>query len=401
MLTCPVTGVKIGQVADHPALSYGFRPFFALAGLYGALSVPLWLAIWTGTLGLPSELAPSYWHAHEMLFGFAGAAMAGFLLTAVPNWTGQGPVRGGALLLLVAVWIAGRVAMWLSGVLDPRLVAVADLAFFPLLAAFQAPAIVVRSARRNLVFVVILLALFAANLGVHFESLRIADTASWGLRLALDILVLAVTLVGGRIVPAFTQGGLKAQGIATAIVPAPRLDAAAILCVAAMTIAEALHAPGYVVGAAAGLAAVANLARLSRWRGHRTWRWPLLWVLHLGMGLLVLGLAIKAAAGFGAVPEAAALHALGAGAIGTMILAVMTRATLGHTGRELVAVPGSWIVYHAVACGALLRVLAALMPAHAVPLTVAGGVLWSLGFAVFLWLYGGMLVQPRPDNRAG
>ncbi len=401
MLTCPVTGVKIGQVTEHAALSYGFRPFFALAGLYGALSIPLWLAIWTGALDLPSGLAPSYWHAHEMLFGFAGAALAGFLLTAVPNWTGQGPVRGGALLLLVSTWIAGRVAMLLSGVLDPLLVAVADLAFFPLLAAFQAPAIVVRSARRNLIFVGILLTLFATNLGVHFESLRIAETASWGLRLALDIFVLAVTLVGGRIVPAFTQGGLKAQGIPTAIAPWPGLDAAAILCVAAMAIAEALHAPDHVVGAAAGLAAIANLARLLRWRGHRTWRWPLLWVLHLGMALLVLGLAVKAAAGFHAVPEVAALHALGAGAIGTMILAVMTRATLGHTGRDLVAVPGSSAAYVAVAVGALLRVVASLLPGYQFELTVAAGILWASGFVIFLWLYGAMLVRSRPDGRAG
>lgn len=401
MLTCPVTGVRIDQITDHPVLGYGFRPFFALAGLYGALSIGLWLLIWTGVLGFSPALALTQFHAHEMLFGFAGAAMGGFLLTAVPNWTGQGPVRGPALLILVLAWVAGRAAMWSSGAIDPRLAAAADLLFFPLLAAFQAPAIVVRSARHNLVFVAILAALFAANLGVHLGALGVADTAAWGLRLGLNVLILAVTLVGGRIVPAFTQGGLKAQGIPAAIVPAPRLDVAAILCVAAMTAAEAAHAPDGAVGSLAALAALANLARLLRWRGHETWRWPLLWVLHLGMAWLVAGLALKAAAGFGALPEVLALHALGAGAIGTMVLAVMTRATLGHTGRALAAAPGSWAAYLAISLGALLRVAAPLVPDLQIPLTVAGGSLWAAGFAVFLWLYGPMLIGPRPDGRTG
>lgn len=401
MITCPVTGARMEHLTDHPVLGFGFRPFFALAGLYGVLSVALWLLMWTGTLAVVPALPPSWFHAHEMLFGFAGAAMGGFLLTAVPNWTGQGPVRGGALLLLVLAWLAGRTAMLLSGTLDPRLVAVADLLFFPLLAAFQAPAIVARSARRNLIFVLILAALLAANLGVHLEALGVAATARWGLHLGLNVFVLAVTLVGGRVVPAFTQGGLKAQGIPTAIEPLPRLDAAAIFSVAAMMIAEAAGAPDFAVGALAGLAALTALARLLHWRGHQTLRWPLLWVLHLGMAWLVAGLALKAAAGFGFVSEVAALHALGAGAIGTMILAVMTRATLGHTGRELVAAPGSWLAYLCVSAGALARVAAAFLPDVQVPLTVAGGALWTAGFALFLWLYGGMLLGPRIDARSG
>lgn len=401
MITCPVTGARMEKVGDHPVLGYGFRPFFALAGLYGALSVSLWLPMWTGTLGLTPALPPSYFHAHEMLFGFAGAALGGFLLTAVPNWTGQGPIRGRTLLVLVLAWLAGRVAMMLSGVLDPRLVAAADLLFFPLLAVFQTPAIVVRSTRRNLIFVLILATLFVANLGIHLEALGVADAAAWGVRLGLNLFVLAVTLVGGRIVPAFTQGGLKAQGIPTAIAPLPQLDAAAILSVAAMTVAEAAHAPKMAVGALAAAAALANLARLMRWRGLFTFRWSLLWVLHLGMAWLVAGLALKAAAGFGLLPEVMALHALGAGAIGTMVLAVMTRATLGHTGRELTAVPGSAAAYIAVSTGALLRVVAPLMPGRQIELTAAAGILWAAGFCIFLWLYGGMLVRPRPDGRAG
>lgn len=401
MITCPVTGARIDRVADHPFLGYGFRPFFALAGLYGALAVPVWLLMWLGEAPIDPALPTPFWHAHEMLFGFAAAALGGFLLTAVPNWTGQGPVRGGALLALTGAWLVGRVAMWLSGALPPWLVAALDLAFLPLLASFQAPAIVVRSARRNGVFVLILLALSVANLAIHLEAMGLAHAGRWGIELALGVLVLAVTLVGGRIVPAFTQGGLKAQGVPAAIVPAPRLDAAAILSVAATVIARAAGAPDALVGACAALAALAALARLGRWQGHRTWRWPLLWALHLGMAWLAAGLALLAAARFDLVPAAMALHALGAGAIGTMILAVMTRATLGHTGRSLVAVPGSAAAYLAVAGGALLRVLAPLAPDQAVLLTVAGGALWSAGFVAFLWLYGGMLLRPRIDGRPG
>jgi uncharacterized protein involved in response to NO len=401
MIVCPVTGARMEQLSDHPVLGYGFRPFFALAGLYGALSVALWLLMWIGAVGFAPALPPGYFHAHEMLFGFAGAALGGFLLTAAPNWTGQGPVRGRALLALVLAWLAGRAAMLASGALDPRLVAAADLLFFPLLAAFQAPAIVARSARRNLAFVAILAALFIANLGVHLESLGVAETARWGLRLALNLFVLAVTLVGGRVVPAFTQGGLKTQGIPTAIEPRPRLDAAAVLSVAAMTLAEAASAPEWAVGVLAASASLAALLRLVRWQGLKTLRWPLLWVLHLGMAWLALGLALKAAASFGWAPEAMALHALGAGAAGTMILAVMTRATLGHTGRALVAVPGSALAYLWVSLGALARVAAPLLPGHQIELTLAGGILWAAGFAAFLWLYGPMLLHPRPDGRAG
>ncbi|MCK6450132.1 MAG: NnrS family protein [Alphaproteobacteria bacterium] len=401
MISCPVTGARIESVADHPVLGYGFRPFFALCGLYGALAVPAWVAVWLGYLPLAPALPPSYWHAHEMLYGFAAAALGGFLLTAVPNWTGQGPVRGWPLLVLVLAWLAGRVAMWLSGTLPPAVVAVADIAFLPTLALFQAPAIVVRSARRNAVFLVILAALTVANLGIHFEALGFAATGKWGLLLALDLFVLTVTLVGGRIVPAFTQGGLKAQSIPTAIAPAPRLDLAAILSVAAMAVAEAAHAPSSVVGALALVAAVAALLRLARWQGHKTWRWPLLWVLQLGMAWLVAGLALKSAAAFALVPEAMALHALGAGAIGTMILAVMTRATLGHTGRALIAVAGSGTAYLALSFGTLCRVLAPLLPQWQVALTVAGGALWAVAFVLFLRLYGPMLLFPRPDGRKG
>lgn len=398
-MICPVTGARIDSVADHPVLGYGFRPFFGLAGLHAALSVPAWVLVWLGDLPFHPALAPSQWHAHEMLFGFAAAALAGFLLTAVPNWTGQGPIRGHALLFLTAAWVAGRVAMWFSGALSPLVVAIADLAFLPLLAAFQAPAIVARSARRNGVFVVILLALFVANLAVHLEALGVVEAARWGLHLALGILVLAITLVGGRIVPAFTQSGLKAQGIAAAIQPRPRLDVAAILSVALMVIAEAAGAPAPVVGVLAAAAALAALLRLLCWQGHRTLRVPLLWVLQLGMAWLVAGLALKSAAAFELVPESMALHALGAGAAATMILAVMTRATLGHTGRPLVAVPGSTAAYLAVAGGALLRVLVPVFPDQVVFLTVAAGLAWSAGFAAFLWLYGGMLLNPRPDGR--
>lgn len=400
-ITCPVTGARIERISDHPVLGYGFRPFFALAGVYAALAVPTWLLMWLGHASLEPRLAPQHWHAHEMVFGFAAAALGGFLLTAVPNWTGQGAIRGRALLLLSATWLAGRVAMWLSGVLPPALVAAADLAFLPMLAAFQAPAIVRRSARRNGVFVLILLALFAANLAIHLEAMGLARSAPWGIDLGLGVLVLAVTLIGGRIVPAFTQGGLKAQGIPTAITPLPRLDLLAILGVGAMVLAEAAGLAPAAIGALAGLAALAALARLLRWHGHRTWRWPLLWVLQLGMAWLAAGLALKSAAAFALLPSAMAQHALGAGTIGMMILAVMTRATLGHTGRELVAVPGSAFAYLSVALGALLRVIAPLVPDQLATLTVAGGLLWSLGFVLFLILYGRMLVGPRADGRPG
>ena len=381
---------------------FGFRPFFLLAALYAALTVPVWLLLMTGAIGLPTSLSAMQWHGHEMVFGFALAGITGFYLTAVPNWTGAAPVRGARLALLAALWLAGRIAMWCSAALPAPVVAAAELALLPVLAAFVLPALVAAKQPRNLIFLVIPLALETAILLVHLEPLELADDTAWtGLQLGIDLALLLITVIGGRIVPTFTANALKAHGETRLPRSAPLLDRLAILAMLAVLVADlADRAPW--IGFAALAAALLNAARLGGWRTIRTLDTPLLWVLHLGYGWLVAGLALKAAAGLtDLVPASAALHALTVGAVGTMMLAVMSRATLGHTGRPLVAHPVVVAAYGLVSLAALLRICAAVSPAHYLPLIATSGVLWTLAFALFLSIYAPILVGPRIDGKPG
>lgn len=378
---------------------YGFRPFFLLAGLQAALAVPLWVAIWRGDLAWQPAMPSSIWHGHEMLFGFAVAAMAGFLLTAVPNWTGLPALKGPRLMLLVAVWLAARIAAFLP---DPLLFRVFDLAFLPLLALTLGPGIILRAGRRNGVMVAILLLLAAINAAVHFDGFGLSSlSASWALRLGIAVFALMVGIIGGRIVPAFTQGGMKMAGRPLAIEARRPLELGSILSLAAFVLATALQLPELVLGVVAAIAAGFNLLRFLGWQGWKTWGVPLVWVLHLGYGWLVLGLTLSAAAHLTtAISETAAIHAFTAGAFGTMILAVMSRASLGHTGRQLLAGRAVTVAYHLVTCGALLRVAGPLFAAEAT-LIALGGMLWSAGFLLFALRYLPLLVMPRPDGRPG
>jgi uncharacterized protein involved in response to NO len=389
----------VGRLA---LLAYGFRPFFLLAAFYAAFAIPVWLILMIDAGALPTALAPMQWHAHEMIFGFVLAGIMGFYLTAVPNWTGAPPLRGAALGILVALWLAARAAMWLSGVLPAGAVALLAIAPPLGLAVFVLPTLARARQRRNLMFLVIPLALAGAILLVHLEPLGWTDdSARTGLQLGIDLALLLITVIGGRIVPTFTANALKARGDGVLPRSVGWLDRLAILSVAALLVADLTeHALG--IGIAALAAAVLNALRLAGWRPLRTLGTPLLWVLHLGYGWLVAGFALKAVAALtDALPASAALHALTIGAVGTMMLAVMSRAALGHTGRPLVAQPATVAAYGLVSLAALLRIAAAVSPEWYLPLVQAAGVLWSLGFALFLWDYAPILLRPRIDGKPG
>jgi len=380
----------------------GFRPFFLLAGLHAALAIFAWVAVLQGWFDAPPSWPPTTLHAHEMIFGFASAAVAGFLLTAVPSWTGSGPVRGWRLVALVLVWLAGRGAAFAGA--DAKVFAVLDLAFIPALLGCVAPGIVARNLSRNGVVVVLLCLILAANVGVHLAVLGAPwVSARWGNELGLAIFILLIAIIGGRIVPPFTVGGMRMAGRPVEIKPTPSLDRAAMIATAAWASTLALDLPDAAVGAAAGLAALANGARLLRWRSLQTIRVPLVWVLHLGYGWLVVGLALTAGAWFADLwPKAAALHALGAGAVATMILAVISRASLGHTGRRLEA--GRWTVasYALVSLGALGRAAGSVIAGWPMQHVLAGsGILWAAGFALFSVVYAPILLRRRVDGRPG
>lgn len=403
---CPI----MSRVAAAPAavlqapsritlFATGFRPFFLLAGLIAALWVPLWLLVQQGEVASTSYLPANVWHGHEMIFGYAVAVLAGFLLTAGQNWTGLPTARGVHLAGLALLWLAGRVLLLVDA--PPLAAAIFDLAFIPALGITVAVPLLRARNHRNLVFLGVLAALFALNLLVHLGAM---DVIAWDGRrvfwLALDVFVLVIALVGGRIVPSFTANAVpQAKVRSRAWIERPALAVLALLL-----LADAAMGEGPAVGALALLAAALHAVRLAGWDGRATRRTPILWVLHLGYLWLVAGLALRGVAAFvEAIPDDAALHALGAGAIGTMTLAMMTRVALGHGGRRIVAAPAIVGAYLLVSLAAIARVAGSFFLGSAGydhALTLAG-LLWAVAFLLFVVVYAPILVRPRADGRPG
>ena len=397
-----------GRVLDA-LFSYGFRPFFLGAAIYALLIMVVWLA-WLGgqvSWGVPWALpivgSPFAWHAHEMIFGFAIAAIAGFLLTAIPNWTGALPLSGLPLAVLFTVWLAGRVVMAVSGLLAPVLVAVVDIAFLPMLGGFATVQLFARPAPRNLLFLVIIAAFTVANAAYHLAANGFIAADDLGImRFALMLVVLMVSIIGGRIIPAFSHNWLHLN---LGAAPMPRritwLDAASIVSIALLALLLLVPVPRAVEGGVALAAAFLNGARLFLWRGWTTWRAPIVWILHLGYAWLVVGLLLAALATVTTrIPMVAASHALGTGAVATMILAVMSRASLGHTGRPLTAPPLIVWAYALITLAALLRVAGALAGSQLYGALLIGAALaWIAAFGLFVVVYAPILTTPRVHTK--
>ncbi len=404
------TGSRRRGASLDALFSYGFRPFFLGATIYAVLIMAVWLA-WLGgqfSWGVPWALpivgSPFAWHAHEMVFGFAVAAIAGFLLTAIPNWTGALPLSGLPLALLFLTWLAGRAVMAVSGLLAPAVVAIVDLAFLPLLGSFAAVSLFVRPAPRNLVFLAVVAAFTGANVVYHLAAAGIISVPDemGSMRFALMLVVLMVSIIGGRIIPAFSHNWLHLN---LGAVPMPRrvawLDVASIASIALLALILLVPVPRAVEGGVALAAALLNGARLFLWRGWTTWRAPIVWILHLGYAWLVVGLLLAALATVTTrIPMVAALHALGAGAVATMILAVMSRASLGHTGRPLTAPPLIVWAYALITLAALLRVAGALVGSQLYAALLTGAALaWIAAFGLFVVVYAPILTTPRVHTK--
>lgn len=382
--------------------AYGFRPFFLLCGVQAVLALALWLAVLGGAFDYAGPWDGARWHMHEMLFGFVGAAIAGFLLTAVPNWTGGRGYAGRPLVGLVLLWLAGRLALNPVAPLHPVPAALIDLAFFPALALTLLPSLVRSGNRRNYPFLGLLGLLSLGNLLCHLDG---AGWGTWdaGILLVVDTVLLMLVMVGGRIVPSFTSSALKRAGTPVEITPRPWLERAALASLLAMLAADQADPGGFAAGAAAGLAAVVTAARLAGWQGWRTLAQPILAVLHLGYLWVPVGLALKALWLLGGFHVAAAwLHALTLGAFGTMVLAVMGRVALGHTGREVVGAPATEAAYLLLTLAVLARVAVPALPNGLYgPALVLAGLGWIGAFALFTWVYAPILAQARADGRPG
>lgn len=384
---------------EGPALlSYGFRPFFLLAALQAGLAILVWLPFVTGHLAVPTAFAPVDWHVHEMLFGYQAAAIAGFLLTAIPNWTGRLPVQGMPLLVLVLAWLAGRLAVTASALIGWPLAMAADALFLLLLAGAAAREIVAGRNWRNLKVVVLVALLLAANLAFHLEA-GLTGSAEFSRRAAIAAVLMLVALIAGRIVPSFTRNWLAPRGPGRLPMPFGGYDKL-VLAVSAPALGLWVALPDAPATAAAlALCAGLHLARLARWAGERSWRNPLLVILHVGYLFVPVGFALTAAASVGLVAPGAGLHAWTAGAFGTMTLAVMSRASLGHTGRPLVATVATQAAYILLVIGAVARICSALGHGPAMLLHVAG-LCWSLGFLVFALAYWRVLTGARQGPKA-
>ncbi|MBP2315568.1 NnrS family protein [Azospirillum soli] len=382
---------------------YGFRPFFLLAGLSAPALVAIWLLVLTGALPLPGDVAPMSWHAHEMLFGFASAAIAGFLLTAVPSWTGTSALAGRPLAALVALWLAGRIAS-LPPFADGWGATVVDLAFFPALGAALAMPLLRAGKWRNTAFLLLLGLMTVGNLLFRLEWHGLTSgTQAQGIALVTGVVLMMIAVIGGRIVPAFTRNALRARGDTTEVGSPSAVDTLALALTVAVIAVDVFLPASAMAGVLALAAASAHAVRLARWRSDRTLHDPLLWILHVGYGWIVVALGLKAAWLLGdAAVGATWLHALTAGAFATMILGVMSRAALGHTGRKLVAPRATAVGYVLLTLAALVRIAAPLLSSvnYADGLAVAG-VLWTLAFGLFVLDYAPMLLRPRVDGRPG
>lgn len=383
-----------------PALfTYGFRPFFLFGALWAALAMVLWIMMITNIVDLPTQFDPVSWHAHEFLFGYLGAIIAGFLLTAVPNWTGRLPVVGWPLAGLFGVWVAGRITIAFSALLPTGLPPIVDLLFPVVLGAMILREIIAGKNWRNLV-VLILLGIFTlANLMFHIEASR-GDVAAQGvgLRLGIATVLMLISLVGGRIVPSFTRNWLvKAGQSDLPTPPMQRFDKATLLLTAIILTLWVIQPYEALTGSALVALSGVHFVRLVRWKGHHTFSEPLLWVLHLGYLFIPLGALTE---GFSLLrPDilapGSAQHLWMAGGFGLMTLAVMARATLGHTGQELHASSGTILMFLAVIGSTLTRLCAGLHPPLSMPLYTASAILWICAFACFSMLYGPSLSKAK------
>ena len=377
-------------------LTQGFRPFFLVAGFWSIAALAIWIVVLATGSSLPSRFDPLAWHVHEMIFGFVMAAIAGFLLTAIPNWTRRLPISGLPLALLVGLWLLGRLICLISALIPFWLAAVADLSFPVVLVAIAAREIIAGRNWPNLPMVLPVTVLGIANLLMHLEADGFAVSAGLGWRLGLAAVIILISVVAGRIVPSFTRNWLAKRGASELPSVHGRLDRVALGILHFGLLGWAFDPEARFVGPMLLVGAALNFWRMLRWRGGATSAEPLLMVLHIGYGWLVLGVALLGltTSGFD-VPLSAAIHTLTAGAIGTMVLAVMTRTTLGHTGRTLSADRITGLIYLLVGLAAVVRVAAAFEADWSMPLLIASAGFWIAGYAIFLLCYGPFLLLPR------
>lgn len=390
-----MAGARSRNFEGWPLFANSFRPFFLLAAVQAGLSILTWLPMFYGELSVSSAFAPRDWHVHEMLYGFLPAVITGFLFTAIPNWTGRLPIQGTSLVALLVVWLAGRAAVTLSADLGWAFALAVDAAFLALVVAAATREIIAGGNWRNLPVVVLVLVLLSGNVAFHLEA-HFEGAADVSIRVGIGVVMLLIALIGGRIIPSFTRNWLVKFNPGRLPVPFGRFDAVVIGLTALALIAWIVAPLNMITGAAMALVGALHLVRLARWAGDRTTREKLLVILHVGYFFVPLGFILHALAVFGVLPPSAGIHAWMAGAAGIMTLAVMTRASLGHTGQALTASPATQGIYVAIIVAALARVAAVVLPAYSDALLHVAACGWIVAFLGFAIAFGPLLAgHPR------
>lgn len=385
---------RLKDYAGPALLSYGFRPFFLLGSLYAGLAMFAWLPMFQGDLELSTALAPRDWHVHEMLYGYLPAVVTGFLLTAIPNWTGRMPLQGKPLLVLVLAWLAGRFAVTTSAWIGWLPAALIDLSFLALVAAAAGREIVAGKNWRNLKVLVVLLVLLAGNAVFHVEA-HLEGAAQYGTRVGIAASVLLVMLIGGRIVPSFTRNWLVTANPGRLPASLGTYDKVSISTAGAALVLWVVLPEHALTGAALVACGILQAIRLARWAGDRTWRDRLVLVLHVAYGFIPLGFVLVGLSALAlGVPAAAGIHAWAGGALGLMTLAVMSRASLGHTGRALAASLPTQMVYGLAVISVVARICASAHAAWSLPLLVVAALAWMAAFIGFAVTYWGVLTRP-------
>lgn len=386
-------------IFNLPLFNLGFRAFFALAGFSALTLIVLWSAMIKGELTHETYFSQNYWHAHEMLLGYSVAVIAGFLLTAVKNWTGKPTLTGDQLAGLCLLWLYGRIIPFYEGVLPNGLIALIDFAFLPVMAYQIAKPILQAGQYKNLMFVGLLLLLALGNGLVHAEILGLQNNTAWlGFELVIATIILMILIIAGRVFPFFTERGLPG----TLAIRNPLFDTLSITSAVLVFALQMADISGTVLALAALFAVVANVARLSGWYVQKIWYVPLLWVLYVGYGWIILGFALTVLAAYSLVLPSLALHAFTLGGIGVLTLGMMARVSLGHTGRALRVSNAMAIGFMLINLAALFRVLLpALLPGWYNVLVYASTFSWLAAFSLFIFVYAPILISARADGQDG
>jgi len=389
-----MTAIPRLRVFSGPTLlSYGFRPFFFFGAFYAGLAVLIWMPFYFGEIEVATSFSPRDWHAHEMIYGYLPAIITGFLLTAIPNWTGRMPLQGGPLAVLVITWAVGRMAVAISAQIGWLAATVLDGAFLFLLTGAAAREIIYGRNWSNLKVLIPVVVLGLGNLAFHIEA-RLGS-ADYGVRVGVAAVIMLLILIGGRIIPSFSGNWLRRQGAGRMPHQFGRFDVAVVLVSSASLILWAVWPFVVVTSVALVCAGLLQIARLARWAGDRTVRDRLVLVLHIAYAFVPIGFLLT---GFGSaqmLTSSAGIHAWMTGAAGMMTLGVMSRATLGHTGEPLTASLSTQLLFLSVFVAAIARICATIEPKWQVALLCVAAVAWMLGFMGFAILFAPLLWRKR------